>query len=72
MAEKYSKTECERITGVMKLISGIKMDETVDKSIDKFEEMVTEIDAVRLVDRLKYALSAQFVDRIEESEKKLK
>ena len=30
MAEKYSKTECERITGVMKIISGMKMDKKVD------------------------------------------
>ena len=37
--------------------------------INRFEEMVTEIESVRLVDRLKYALSAQFVDRLEESGK---
>ena len=41
----------------------------MDLLIDRFEEMVTEIDAVRLVDRLRYALSAQFVDRLEESGK---
>ena len=69
MSEKYSKTMCERIIGVMKIISRMKMNEKVDKSIDKFEEMMMEIEAVRLVDRLKYALSAQFVDRLEESGK---
>ena len=69
MAEKYSKTACERITEVMKKISGFKTEEKVDTLIDRLKEGVTEIEAVRLVDRLKYALSAQFVDRLEESGK---
>ena len=67
MAVKYSKTMCEGITGVMKMISGMKMDEKVDTLIDRLKEITTEIEAVRLVDRLKYALSVQFVDRLEES-----
>ena len=54
---------------IMKKISGFKTKEKVDMLIDRFEEMVTEIEAVKLVERLKYALSAKFVDRFEESGK---
>ena len=53
----------------MQKISRFKTEEKVNMLIDRFEEMVTEIEAVKLVDRLKYALSAQFVDRLEESGK---
>ena len=37
MAEKYAKTECERISEVMKKIEGFKTDEEVNILIDKFE-----------------------------------
>ena len=69
MVEKYSKTTCERITEVMKKISGFKTEQKVDTLIDRFKEMVTEIKAVRLIDRMKYALRSQFVDKMEESGK---
>ena len=36
MAEKYSKTTCERITEVMKKISRFKTEEKVDRLIDRF------------------------------------
>ena len=69
MAEKYSKTVCEKITETMKRISGFRTDEKVDVLINNFEEMVMEAETLRLARRLKYALSSQFVDRLEESGK---
>ena len=69
MAEKYSKTVCEKITETMKRISGFRTDKKVDVLIDNFEEMVMEAETLRLARRLKYALSSQFVDRLEESGK---
>ena len=34
--------------------------------IDNFEEMMMDVKSLRLVERLEYALSAQFVERLEE------
>ena len=69
MAEKYSKTTCEKITDTMKKISGFKTDDKVDNLIDNFDEMLIEVETLNLAGRLKYALSSQFVDRLEESGK---
>merc|ERR1712030_48163 len=69
MAEKYSKTICEQIKDTMKKICGFKMSEKVDTLIDNFDEMLIEMTNLRLADRLQYAVSAQFVDRLEENGK---
>ena len=53
----------------MKKISGFRTDEKVDVLIDNFDEMVMEVETLELARRLKYALSSQFVDRLEESGK---
>ena len=37
MAEKYSKTTCEKIKDTMKKISGFKTDDKVDNLIDNFD-----------------------------------
>ena len=69
LEEKYSKTECEKLADLMKRISGFKMAGSVDQLIDDFEEMMMEVKSLRLVDRLEYALSAQFVERLKEGGK---
>ena len=69
MAEKYSMTVCEKITEVMKKISGFRTDDKVDTLIDNFNEMLVEVQTLDLARRLKYALSSQFVDRLEASGK---
>ena len=69
LAEKYSNTDCEKIADVMKKISGFRADGKVDLLIDNFEEMMMEVKNLRLVERLEYALSAQFVERLEEGGK---
>ena len=33
--------------------------------IDRFEEMVTEIERIKLAENLKYAMSLQFLERLE-------
>ena len=45
------------------------MEEKVDTLIDKLKQFMTQMEAVRLADRLKYALSAQFINRLEQSGK---
>ena len=69
MAEKYAKTLCEKITENMKWICGFRTDDKVDVLIDDFEEMVTETRTLRLNERLEYALSSQFIDRLEKGGK---
>ena len=62
-------TVCEKITEVMKKISGFRTDDKVDTLIDNFDEMLMEVKTLDLARRLKYALSSQFVDRLEEGGK---
>ena len=69
MAEKYSKTTCEKIKDTMKKISEFKTNDKVDNLIDNFDEMLIEIKTLDLARRLEYAVSAQFVDRLEEGGK---
>merc|ERR1712030_146547 len=69
MAEKYSKTTCEKIKYTMKKISEFKTDDKVDNLIDNFDEMLIEFKNLDLAGRLEYAVSAQFVDRLEEGGK---
>ena len=69
MSEKYSKTTGEKVSDVMRKISNFKMDEKVDVLIDKFEEMVTETEKLKLAERMRYALSLQFIERLEKEGK---
>ena len=69
MTEKYSRTKGEKMLDMMKNISGFKTDEKVEVLMDRFEDMVTEVDRIELATNLKYALSLQFVDRLEKSGK---
>merc|ERR1712237_300771 len=45
------------------------MSEKVDTLIDNFDEMLIEMTNLRIAERLEYAVSAQFVDRLEENGK---
>ena len=66
MSEKYSMTICEKIMEVMKTICGFRTDEKVDVLIDKFDEMMLEVQTLNMMTaRLRYALSKQFLDRLE-------
>ena len=65
MTEKYSKTKSEKILELMRKISCFKMDDNMETLIDRFEELITEVDKEKLAENLKYALSSQFVDRLE-------
>ncbi len=64
MAAKYAKSLSEKIMDAMKKICGFQTDKKVDILLDDFEEMVTEVESVRLADRLRYALSLQFIERL--------
>ena len=55
----------------MKKISGdgFRTEESVDKMIDRFEDMVLDVKKVKLGERLEYALGLQFLERVEKSGK---
>ena len=53
----------------MKKICKFKMDDNVETLLDRFKEMITEVDKINLAENLKYALSSQFVDRLEKESK---
>ena len=59
LSEKYAKTLGERTQDMMRMISGstFKSEEKIEMKIDKFEEMVAEVDRIGLVNHFRYALS---------------
>ena len=67
MTEKFSKTTSEKTSDMMKKISGdgFRSEEKIDVKIDKFEEMVIEIENIKLAENLRYAMSLQFLERLE-------
>ena len=70
LEEKYKMTKCERIKEVEKKWMDFRADDKVDTLIDKLEEIVTEMETLGLLnDVRKYAISARFIDKLEESGK---
>ena len=67
LSEKYAKNLGERTQDTMRMISGssFKSEDKIEMEIDKFEEMVTEVDRIGLVNIFKYAMSLQFLERLE-------
>ena len=65
MTEKFAKTTGEKTAEIMRRISvnNFKTEEKINVMIDKFKEMVTEIEIIRLAENLKYAVSLQFLER---------
>merc|ERR1711895_327389 len=65
MAEKYERTESERCLELMKEIVNFKVDGEIESITDRFERMMTETKKVDLAAKLDYALTLQFMDRLE-------
>ena len=58
MTKMFAKTIGENTADMMRKISGnnFKTEEKIDVMIDKFEDMVTEIERIKLAENLKYAM----------------
>ena len=71
MNEKYGKNLSEKTSDMMRKISGegFKSDENVDKMIDRFGDMLTEMKKIKLAENLDFALGLQFLERLEKSGK---
>ena len=67
MTEKFAKTTSEKTLNIMKNISGngLKYEDKIDGMIDRFEEMITETESLRLAENLRYPMSLQFLERLE-------
>ena len=48
---------------------GFKSDESVDKMIDRFRDMILEMKRIRPAENLDYSMGLQFLERLEKSEK---
>ena len=70
MAEKYSKTTCEQVKDTMTKMCVSRLSGAVDSLIDEFNEMTLEMASLdMLTPRMEYAISAEFVEKLEESGK---
>ena len=67
MGEKFDRNVGEKMIEVLKKISGegFKTDESTEKILDKFEQMMIEMDEVKLAQNLKYAMGLQLLERLE-------
>ncbi len=48
---------------------GFKSDESVDKMMDRFGDMIVEMKKINLANNLDYAMGLQFLERLEKSGK---
>ena len=69
MAEKYEKTMSERCLSLMAEIVNFKADGGIEKITDKFGRMMAEVKKIDLAANLDYAMTLQFMDRLEKNGK---
>ena len=69
MSEKFDKNMEENIIEMMRKISGegFKSDESVDKMMDRFGDMIVELKKIRLAVNLDYAMGLKFLEMLEKS-----
>ena len=58
MSKKFDKNMSEKTLDMMRKISGegFKSDESVDKMIDRFRDMIVEMKKIKLANNLDYAM----------------
>ena len=71
MSENFDRNMGEKTLEIMRKISGegFKSDESVDKMMDRFGDMIVEMKKIRLAENLEYAMGLQFLKRLEKSSK---
>ena len=71
MSEKFDRNMGEKTLEMMRKISGegFKSDESVDKMMDRFGDMIVEMKKIKLANNLDYAMGLQFLERLEKSGK---
>ena len=63
MIEKFAKTTGEKTVEIMRKISwnSFRAEKKIGFMIDKFEEMATEIEKIKLAENLRYEWSLEFL-----------
>lgn len=71
MSEKFDRNMGEKTMEIMRKISGegFKSDESVNKMMDRFGDMIVEMKKINLANNLDYAMGQQFLERLEKSGK---
>ena len=69
MAEKLVRTESERCLALMTEIVNFKVDGGIENITDRFGRMMAEVKKVDLAANLNYAMTLQFMDRLEKEGK---
>ena len=69
MAEKYERTMSERCLSLMAEIVNFKADGGIENITDKFGRMMAEVKKIDLAANLDYAMTLQFMDRLEKNGK---
>ena len=71
MNEKCDRNIGEKMLEMMRKIGGegFKSDESVDKMMNRFGDMIVEMKKIRLAENLEYVTGLQFLERLEKSSK---
>ena len=69
IAEKYDRTMSERCLSLMAEIVNFKADGGIENLTDKFGRMMVEVKKIDLANNLDYAMTLQFMDRLEKNGK---
>ena len=66
MTEKFDKNLSEKTTEMMRKISGkgFKSEENIDNKIDRFGDMIMEIEKIKLAQKLNNTMGLQFLERL--------
>ena len=69
MGEKYARTVSEKCLSLMADMANFKMEGGIEMTTDKFGKMMAEIKKLKLATNLNFAMTLQFMERLEKSGK---
>ena len=71
MSEKFDRNMGKKTLEMMRNIGdeGFKSDESVDKMMDRFGDMIVEMKKINLANNLDYSMGLQFLEWLEKSSK---
>ena len=69
MGEKYARTVSEKCLSLMADMANFKMEGGIEMTTDKFGKMMAEVKKLDLASNLNFAMTLQFMERLERSGK---
>ena len=67
MAEKYARTVSEKCLSLMADMANFKTEGEIEMTTDKFGKMMVEVKKLDLAANLNFAMTLQFMERLEKS-----